>query len=891
MIYVFLITSHNLLALSRDNGNQPNTNQLRKQDKLEEYLYARLDAFLAQPTPDQLNHLESIEDSLWRPIQSPAEQLAYVILKSNEGYYQLRFNQVTKAISAYENAWKIYDNNDLEGFDIVEYCLKPLGNAYSMLGDFESAENIVKSYLLEARKNSEPGHFASAVINLSIIYYSTGRFNEAISILSEGLNATELPESKKSLFYANLAKNYLKTDQIDKALEMSNNALKYCRQYPVWNVSEHLISIYSTLSILNKKSNELPSALQNIQIANDIADTSQIVKPRTKAKIKIQQAGVLSGMGRQVDALQTYKNTLVQLINGYDDTSVLPAKQLLYPENTLKEALDGMALIYTKTDSLQLAYKCYELSFEVENLLRSGYNYREAKYLQQQENRARAEKVILLLIEMHSRYGNKQYIKRAFEIAENTKSLVLKSVYQNQQYWDYVANDSLSQIQKDLNYRKAQLQNAIIQERLKGDEANLNRIEQLIDQQNQLMIEMKALRSSVNDLPFEKGILTDSLQKLLSDRKETMIQYFWGDNHLFRFVLNGKNIMLHRLDEVKSMKEDVRNFLSFLDDPNKINNSYQAYAELAFSLYNQLLPKGTDNGLIIVPDGILNFIPFEGLVYEIPKNAQYSQWSWVLNKYPIAYRSSAAEVLSNKEDKNNFGREILGVFPEFEGSREHLMYSANEYEGISDFFNGKYLLKSKATKAAFLKNIADYPVIHLSTHANAGDLNRPPSIAFIDSSLFLPEIYGLDVDNKLMVLSACETGLGKLHTGESAISLANGFVQVGVDNIVFSLWSVNDFSTSELMSDFYRHFSESEPVSLSLRHAKQDYLKNENVSANNKSPYYWASFVYYGDTQIKSNNDSKSFLIMTLSGIGLLVLGCVFFWIRKRSGNTRRNQQ
>ena len=158
-------------------------------------------------------------------------------------------------------------------------------------------------------------------------------------------------------------------------------------------------------------------------------------------------------------------------------------------------------------------------------------------------------------------------------------------------------------------------------------------------------------------------------------------------------------------------------------------------------------------------------------------------------------------------------------------------------------------------------------------------LQRTVRSRVLDSALFLPEIYGLDIDNKLMVLSACETGIGKLHTGESAISLANGFVQAGVNNIIFSLWQVNDYTTSGLMANFYQHYANNEAAHLALRNAKLDYLKDERISLTNKSPYFWASFVYYGTTQIESTDiDSKAFpYAVLLIGIGFILLVYLLF--------------
>jgi len=113
-----------------------------------------------------------------------------------------------------------------------------------------------------------------------------------------------------------------------------------------------------------------------------------------------------------------------------------------------------------------------------------------------------------------------------------------------------------------------------------------------------------------------------------------------------------------------------------------------------------------------------------------------------------------------------------------------------------------------------------------------------------DGSLYCGEIYNLTMNADLVVLSACETGLGKISTGEGVIGLSRALVYAGAKNIIVSFWKVADESTAELMVDFYKiHLQDkSKSFSESLQRAKLDLMKNGKYA----SPYYWAPFVLIG---------------------------------------------
>lgn len=177
LLILFFCLAFSCISFSATEGEADfiaKTSQLKQEDKLEEFIYAHLDQFLLNPVPERLHLLEGINEKMWRLLGTKSEQLAMVILLCNQGYYLSQFNEVVASLSAYEEAWQLYDGYALEGFDITEYCLKPLGNAYTVLGDYDRAEKIIKSYLSLARNQKKQDHLTSAMLNLSIVYHSSG---------------------------------------------------------------------------------------------------------------------------------------------------------------------------------------------------------------------------------------------------------------------------------------------------------------------------------------------------------------------------------------------------------------------------------------------------------------------------------------------------------------------------------------------------------------------------------------------------------------------------------------------------------------------------------------------------------------------------------------------
>ena len=169
-------------------------------------------------------------------------------------------------------------------------------------------------------------------------------------------------------------------------------------------------------------------------------------------------------------------------------------------------------------------------------------------------------------------------------------------------------------------------------------------------------------------------------------------------------------------------------------------------------------------------------------------------------------------------------------------------------------------------------------MLHLSTHATGGDFINPASIAFYDAPMLVNELYSMDIHPELVVLSACETGIGKLQKGEGPMSIARGFQYAGAKNILFSLWQINDASTATLMSLFYKSYKKTQSAHAANRRSKLDYLQDKSVSNIKKSPYYWSAFMYYGKIE---EEERKSTAFYYFIGSFAFIIG-LFLWLRKR---------
>lgn len=848
----------------------------QKNVSLEEKIYNEIEAFAANPNQKGLQKLEVLEKSIHAKTQS--EIVAFFSLEYNLGYYQNQFGNTQKAIYCYENAWRIYQKNKLTKYEIIDNCLRPLGNLYTIIGDYDNAENTIKNYFYIATVQNNLEQKSAAILNLSNVYQNTGRINEAIDLLEKTIKTEKLSCIQKGILMNNLGSNYLlisgfsvKSNYFLKAKKAFQTAIQLLKSDK--NQSKTCSNSYRNLAQIYSAEGQMDLANEAMNIAIQKFFEIPNGTPREQAKLYYEIALLDFRQDNFSEAAINLKAIFKVLLPSYSNSkTILPSKQSLYAETTLLDALDLQAQLFLAQNQPKKALESYSLSFYIEELFQSLLVYENSKIITQIRNRNRTEKCIAIYYSLYQKEKKIGYIESAFALQEKSKSAVLQQ--------EISRNKTISREEKLILEQLQNWNNVIVKEQQKLDYADISVINSAIKKENELMLLLKSKQSKTENQSQKELSLADLYSKLEKD-KAIMVEYFVGSEKLYSFTIENHTIKIQEFDE--TFKEDsvFYGFLNYFKDADAISNNPKEYNQVANTVFNFLkLPNNKLNkNLIIVPDGILTFLPFEALITKQSNTTNFAKMHYLLKDFSVGYSNSASFYLNAipfKHEKEN----VLGVFPVFENSPLELSFSVKELDNLKSNFDGNYLDRKNATFTNFKLNAANYSILHLSTHASSGDIFEPASIKFRDQDVFYSEFYHLNIQPNLVVLSACETGLGKLYKSEGAMSVARGFQFAGAQNLLFSLWKVNDYTTSVLMGKFYKNVKKGDSYFDANHKAKLSFLSDFTIPSAKKSPYYWSAFVYYGTME---NKPSTHYLlwILIIGGIIGLLFFIKFFFHRK----------
>lgn len=830
---------------------------------LEDSIYNHLDRFIESPSPSTLQQLDEKETDFANQVQSKEEFLALVILNSNLGYYYRQFGNNQKAIRQYEKAWKNYREKKLDGYDIIEFCLKPLGNLYTIIGDFTNAENTIKSYYSFAEKQNIPSQKIAGILNLSVVYHNTGKHNTAIELLKQGLKMPNLTNKQKLTLENNLSTNLMALQQYEEAQNLLNQKVNtdFLSLRNNAQLAAQQGDFNKAMSLLKKAENKLS---EEIPFARDLA------------RFYVDKANLFTRKNEPKKAAENFLKSLQILIPGKLQSSI-PDKSLLYPENTFISIFDGLAALQ---DSEMEALKYYDLSFYVSSLLYSQYTTQEVKVIHQAAWKRRTERCLEILFELYSTTSDFQFVERAFAYAEKSKATVLRENFSQKTLLETHPNNETLLKREQLESHQEQKLNALIREQLTTKETE--KLQFLNDTLTDINLALKQLHYEIaQEYPdtISDIISLKEIQAKVQQDNALLVSYFFGKEALYRFDIYDKKTNFQKSTVNAKLNKAVSEFISYFENSSTINNDVTAYVEDAHLVYTILLPKmlPKSKNLILIPDGLLHFIPFDALLTEPTKSTTYTSMPFLTKQNNLVYNTSASLYYDAKTpDKEN---SVLGVFPIFKSSAQPLTYSLEEAKNLDRAMKSNLLMHQEASKENFMALAQDNSILHLSTHAHGGSFTIPAAMEFYDDVMLLQEFYSLNLNPKLVVLSACETGVGKIQSGEGAMSLARGFQYAGAQNILFSLWKVNDLSTSQLMTSFYENYSNQESAFTANRYSKLAYLKNTEISNAKKSPYYWSGFVYYGALDEETKNKNTLWYL----GVLFVLMALIFmYFFRKK---------
>ncbi|MCP5104903.1 MAG: CHAT domain-containing protein [bacterium] len=428
----------------------------------------------------------------------------------------------------------------------------------------------------------------------------------------------------------------------------------------------------------------------------------------------------------------------------------------------------------------------------------------------------------------------------------------------------------------------------------KNDEKKLKELKEeyqrVENQFEELLIKIRLNNPLYAAVRYPQPITVKDLQKNVLEKDDLLLRYFISRDNIHVFFVSKTDFKVFPLD----VKEDdihkiAAEYLFAVEEKN--TRGVKNYGKQLYrKLFKPLEPAIKDRKeIIIIPDGELAKIPFESLVIE---NKKPNQPVYLLEKYRVKYVQSASILAILRKhyqrkgtskrfigfgdpvyDYQNFkqGKTEIGTptqltqgtisgmhrgrYEQEGGLFTRLESSSEEVDSIARLFkahsqNTVVNLRENASETnAKSPGINQFDYIHFACHAILGDgfqslvLSQLPENTD-DGFLTLNEIMNCDYNAKLVVLSACRTGKGKMERGEGVTGLTRAVMYAGTPAVVASLWDVDDVATKELMVRFYKYMLEDElDKETALRKAKLDLIKSKKYS----SPFYWSAFVMYGE--------------------------------------------
>ncbi|RLD83986.1 MAG: hypothetical protein DRJ07_05685, partial [Bacteroidetes bacterium] len=565
-------------------------------------------------------------------------------------------------------------------------------------------------------------------------------------------------------------------------------------------------------------------------------------------------------------------------------------KSAKYDKNSLEEviapyqALSALALMgdwymdtYERTENtkaLEDKFQLIDQEIALIKHIQKNFSTDQSKINLANEYRKVFEKGLNTCWILYHKTKDLKYLEKAFELSETNRSTTLLEGLQDTKFKLY------SGIPKELLEKEKKIKQTLERVKLdlyyevKSSNPDKEYYSNLLDQRilwskrlDSIHLVFEKDYPRYVDLKYSNKVIGISDVQKNIDRYTQFIIYFLGENDLYSFDITKDAVSFLKGAVSKDLIEKTNLFKSNLiaqNDIQKVSKTLYRYL-----LKNQL--EKTKENLVIIPDNVLNYIPFEIL--------QSDDNKYLIEDYIICYVGSVRIFLELNNDffKYSPPKFWAGFSPEYTDGNT-ISSASNEIKSISEMVDGDDFIGENSKKQNFLDNNKNYSILHLAMHAKIN--NEYPQfnkLVFVDGDLTASEIYLSNTKANLTVLSACSTGFGKLEKGEGIMSMARAFHFSGVPSVLMSLWEVPDKETKKIMISFYKYLEKGKNKSEALRNAKIEYLASTN-DKNLLHPFYWAGFVLNGNSDQLYGNYTTYYYIL----LGLILTSIIWFFIKKR---------
>ena len=592
----------------------------------------------------------------------------------------------------------------------------------------------------------------------------------------------------------------------------------------------------------------------------------------------------LLAMGEPERALGLLNERVTALGGGVRD-SITRKKKPIDPLDLvpLIDLLGHRAEAYTRLDQNDLALEDYRLLFDLQNQLRQDLTDDVSRAYLSRDLRRFFDRAIALLLELYAAEEEDDDLWEAFQLSERARAYSLlasvQSRYRGISPEISALQAGISQMEREVSLGREDLRDELAAARIRMDR-------------------LQAAQHDGNAISF--ALKRKRLNSYLKDANTHLVQYHISDLASVVFLITpAGELQVHKLEADDELGDEINAWRAAIEGSSyrlksMASRGVQAgldslYLNRGLALSELLVPVSVRKVLhlrpaanyktrvCIVPDGVLNYLPFAALpLSDAPLPLDYAKLDYLQTAADLSYSYSSSYLLEVTEGaRRTYENNFVAFAPSFyaapgvtaaaaggeqtarnvlrsNATLAPLVYSKPEVATVTSMVeDGRAYYDAQANIEKFRMTAGTARILHISSHGFVDPTD--PNLSFVaftqsadtlqkDQLLYFNDLYGLRIDNELTVLSACETNVGKLAAGETTMSMASAFAAAGARSTLTTLWQVDDAATKDLIVSFYRSLVEGDTRLEALNAAQRNLCQGRDYA----HPYYWSALTLYG---------------------------------------------
>jgi len=718
-----------------------------------------------------------------------------------------KFGDFQKCID--EASFAIAEAESISKFESVMTAFNRRAQSYAYLGNQEKAFNDADSALKYAKNFNTDFEKATSLKIIAQLYASTGVFEKASDFFKRSIQIRLKTNEYEQIAddYTDLGNYYLqKLKEYNKAEHCYMQTIAYAHKS---DNAERLCKAYINLGELEFQRKQQNNYIKSVQYYTKALNVYGI---REEGFLKNQSLTGLSSIGNIDLLLVLLGNRTEWLLSMYKQN-----KNKVYIDACLKSAIImDSAITQARRQQVGEQSKLYW-----RNSTRSFFaNAIEACYLADNDSLAfyfMEKSRSVLLSDKLNELNAQVHLPEAEAATE-------------QDFISRLVSGRLKLNSLDIHSEKFRVQ----QIELLKIKADFENFVKSLDQKYPLYYQYKYADEVQN---------ISVLQDWLKNTESYFVHYFIQDTEAYILAIGPHESHMMKLNEDSFNTVEIDEFLKYCSNKQMLNNDYADFSKLSNTLYHTLfaglnIPYGR---VILCLDNFL--IPFEALATD--KKGK----NFLINHYTFSYTYSARYLLRNPETNPASGSFIgfapvsfnTGLqVPDLKNAARALKKAASDYDDAVLFTH------KEASKSNFLKKIANYSIVNVFSHALADTTSQDPVLYMQDSAINIQELQLIGQNaTQLVMLSACQTNVGRNATGEGIYSLARGFAAVGIPAVSATLWKADEETIYKIAQKMNEYLAAGMRKDEALKKAKLFLM--QNGGKEKQLPYFWANIILVGN--------------------------------------------